>query len=149
MMYANYQPMFGGTHLIRLALGVLICCVAGPAFAHGGRTNAEGCHNDRKRGEYHCHGGSSYSAPSRFIDSYQTQSSPKAKKKSKHRKKKKKSRKSKQAFAPVFLKPANTTWSYRNYSEARASGAAPVYFGEAGYGAHLDRDSDGIGCERR
>ena len=26
-------------------------------YAHGGRTNAEGCHNDRKRGGYHCHGG--------------------------------------------------------------------------------------------
>jgi hypothetical protein len=26
-------------------------------YAHGGRTNAEGCHNNRKTGEYHCHGG--------------------------------------------------------------------------------------------
>lgn len=26
-----------------------------PAFAHGGGLNAEGCHNDRKRGTYHCH----------------------------------------------------------------------------------------------
>lgn len=24
-------------------------------FAHGGRTNSEGCHNNRKTGEYHCH----------------------------------------------------------------------------------------------
>lgn len=23
--------------------------------AHSGRTNAEGCHNNRKTGEYHCH----------------------------------------------------------------------------------------------
>lgn len=23
--------------------------------AHGGRTNSQGCHNDRKRGDYHCH----------------------------------------------------------------------------------------------
>ncbi len=22
---------------------------------HGGRTNAQGCHNDTKRGTYHCH----------------------------------------------------------------------------------------------
>lgn len=27
------------------------------AWAHGGRTNAQGCHNDRKNGGYHCHGG--------------------------------------------------------------------------------------------
>ena len=26
-----------------------------PVDAHGGRTNASGCHNDRKRGGYHCH----------------------------------------------------------------------------------------------
>ena len=24
--------------------------------AHPGGLNAEGCHNDRQRGEYHCHG---------------------------------------------------------------------------------------------
>lgn len=28
-----------------------------PASAHGGGLNAEGCHKDRKRGGYHCHGG--------------------------------------------------------------------------------------------
>lgn len=27
------------------------------AFAHGGGLDASGCHNDRKRGEYHCHRG--------------------------------------------------------------------------------------------
>lgn len=26
-----------------------------PAFAHGGGTNADGCHTNRKTGEYHCH----------------------------------------------------------------------------------------------
>lgn len=37
--------------------------------------------------------------------------------------------------------------AYRNCSAARAAGAAPVYAGEPGYGRHLDRDGDGIGCE--
>lgn len=37
--------------------------------------------------------------------------------------------------------------AYRNCSEARAVGAAPVYRGQPGYGPHLDRDGDGIGCE--
>ena len=32
--------------------------------AHSGRTNSEGCHNDNKRGGYHCHGGGSSSASS-------------------------------------------------------------------------------------
>lgn len=36
---------------------------------------------------------------------------------------------------------------YRNCSAARAAGAAPVYRGQPGYGSHLDRDNDGIGCE--
>ncbi|QHT57355.1 hypothetical protein GXP71_15590 [Cellulomonas sp. H30R-01] len=41
--------------------------------------------------------------------------------------------------------PAAT--SYANCDAARAAGAAPVYAGEPGYGRHLDRDGDGIGCE--
>ncbi|WP_036271219.1 excalibur calcium-binding domain-containing protein [Methyloversatilis universalis] len=49
--------------------------------AHGGGLNAEGCHHNRKTGDYHCHR------------------------------------------------------------------AAPVRAGEPGYGPHLDRDGDGIGCE--
>lgn len=36
---------------------------------------------------------------------------------------------------------------YRNCDEARAYGAAPVYEGDPGFGPHLDRDGDGIGCE--
>jgi hypothetical protein len=31
---------------------------ASPVLAHGGGLNAQGCHNDRKRGDYHCHRGS-------------------------------------------------------------------------------------------
>ena len=33
------------------------------AFAHPGRTDSNGCHNNRKTGEYHCHGGSGNSKP--------------------------------------------------------------------------------------
>ena len=29
--------------------------VSGDTISHSGRTNSEGCHNDRKRGTYHCH----------------------------------------------------------------------------------------------
>lgn len=36
---------------------------------------------------------------------------------------------------------------FRNCSEARAAGAAPIRRGESGYGSHLDRDGDGIACE--
>lgn len=37
--------------------------------------------------------------------------------------------------------------SFRNCGDARAAGAAPVVRGSPGYGPHLDRDGDGIGCE--
>lgn len=36
---------------------------------------------------------------------------------------------------------------YKNCSAARAAGAAPVRVGDPGYGRHLDRDGDGVGCE--
>ena len=36
---------------------------------------------------------------------------------------------------------------YKNCTAARAAGAAPVYRGQPGYGSHLDRDNDGVGCE--
>jgi hypothetical protein len=39
----------------------------------------------------------------------------------------------------------NGTW--RNCTEARANDAAPVHRGDPGYGSHLDRDGDGVGCE--
>jgi hypothetical protein len=45
----------------RLALFLLISIISQYAFAHSGRTNAAGCHNNRKTSEYHCHGGSSSS----------------------------------------------------------------------------------------
>ncbi|MFF5565181.1 excalibur calcium-binding domain-containing protein [Streptomyces sp. NPDC012623] len=36
---------------------------------------------------------------------------------------------------------------YKNCDAARAAGAAPVHAGDPGYGKHLDRDGDGVGCE--
>ncbi|WP_151343434.1 YHYH domain-containing protein [Rhizobium leguminosarum] len=39
---------------ITLALIALASTVA-PALSHGGGTDKNGCHNDRKSGGYHCH----------------------------------------------------------------------------------------------
>ena len=36
---------------------------------------------------------------------------------------------------------------FPNCTAARNAGAAPVRRGQPGYGRHLDRDGDGIGCE--
>jgi hypothetical protein len=46
--------------------------------------------------------------------------------------------------------PAPTTGSnvyYPNCKAACAAGAAPIYRGQPGYRAALDRDDDGIACE--
>lgn len=37
--------------------------------------------------------------------------------------------------------------SYKNCSAVRAAGADPIRRGDPGYGSHLDRDGDGVGCE--
>ena len=36
---------------------------------------------------------------------------------------------------------------YENCTAARNAAAAPVRVGDPGYGSHLDRDGDGVGCE--
>lgn len=36
---------------------------------------------------------------------------------------------------------------YANCDAVRAAGAAPLYAGEPGYRAGLDRDGDGVACE--
>lgn len=43
-------------------------------------------------------------------------------------------------------KPQNNVY-YKNCSEVRAAGKAPIYRGQPGYAKHLDRDGDGIACE--
>lgn len=37
--------------------------------------------------------------------------------------------------------------AFRNCAAAREAGAAPLYRGQPGYGAHMDRDGDGVACE--
>lgn len=37
------------------AVGLLLAVGVASALAHGGGLNAEGCHNERKTGGYHCH----------------------------------------------------------------------------------------------
>ena len=82
------------------------------AEAHPGGLNSEGCHNNRKTGDYHCHRASS--APMR---------------------------------SQSLLGGGGGGGVFRNCSAARAAGAAPVRAGDPGYGRHLDRDGDGVGCE--
>jgi len=94
--------------------------VVGAALAHGGGLNAEGCHTNRKTGDYHCHRGPAAASSQR------RQLAPAA------------SRRSVRAPSDVH---------YANCAAARAAGAAPVKRGDPGYASHLDRDNDGVGCE--
>lgn len=43
--------------------------------------------------------------------------------------------------------PAATSTSYENCTAVRDAGASPIRVGQPGYGRHLDRDGDGVGCE--
>ncbi|MDM7949645.1 YHYH domain-containing protein [Hydrogenophaga sp.] len=42
---------------MKKSLLVLVALItfASIAAAHGGRTNSEGCHNEKRTGGYHCH----------------------------------------------------------------------------------------------
>lgn len=46
---------------------------------------------------------------------------------------------------PSTAKPARA--SYKNCTAVRAANADPIRRGDPGYGRHLDRDGDGVGCE--
>ncbi|MGO4409450.1 excalibur calcium-binding domain-containing protein [Brevundimonas sp. M-11_2] len=102
-----------------IAASAAILAMPVAASAHPGGLNAEGCHNNRKTGDYHCHGGgrssSSPARPQGLLGS-----------------------------APL----KRDGGAYANCAEARAAGATPIRRGQPGYGPHLDRDGDGVGCER-
>lgn len=51
------------------------------------------------------------------------------------------------ASSPAPQRAFGVRAPFPNCTAARAEGAAPVRAGQPGYGRHLDRDGDGIGCE--
>lgn len=114
------------------ALVGLLVLQAPAASAHGGGLNSEGCHNNRKTGDYHCHRGGTSGGNSRSGGSAARSNSAPA------------------AAMPqgLYTAPATsgTLW-FANCSQARAAGVAPIRRGEPGYAAHLDRDDDGVACE--
>ena len=97
---------------VMIALSLLVV-LPQPVSAHPGGLAADGCHNDRKNGGRHCHGGGKALAPTRS----------------------------------KALRGFSGGGAFRNCAAARAAGAAPVRRGDDGYGPHLDRDGDGVGCE--
>ncbi|MEW7847612.1 excalibur calcium-binding domain-containing protein [Massilia aurea] len=111
---------------LRLALACTGLMLAAGVQAHGGGLNADGCHVNRKTGDYHCHRPPAKAMGSAGAHAGALQPAP----------------------TQVGLRTAaRGAGSFANCAQARAAGAAPVHIGEPGYGAHLDRDGDGIGCE--
>lgn len=98
--------------------------VLGTAHAHGGGLDRHGCHNDRKNGGYHCHRAAAPTPAPVPSLALRAEAQPG------------------RAALPSRAQPV-----FRNCSEARAAGAAPVQRGDPGYGPHLDRHNDGVGCE--
>lgn len=41
--------------IITLVLAAVLAATSVSAMAHGGRTDKQGCHNDKKAGTRHCH----------------------------------------------------------------------------------------------
>ncbi|MET0290062.1 MAG: excalibur calcium-binding domain-containing protein [Pseudoxanthomonas sp.] len=103
-----------------ILLAAVVSLRPADAGAHAGGLNKDGCHHDRKQGGEHCHRGPAATEAVRR----QPLMSPAA-----------------DASVPARAQV------FRNCAEARAAGAAPVRRGELGYGVHLDRDHDGVGCE--
>jgi hypothetical protein len=44
--------------------------------------------------------------------------------------------------------PSGGGGSFSSCKAAKAAGAAPLYRGQPGYSSKLDRDDDGVACER-
>ncbi|ACT59572.1 excalibur calcium-binding domain-containing protein [Hirschia baltica] len=89
-----------------------------PAYAHSGGKDKNGCHTDRKTGNYHCHNGGKGNPPL----SPNRSSAPNL---------------NSNSAAPFF----------RSCKEARASGYYRMKRSDPGYRPALDRDNDGIACE--
>jgi hypothetical protein len=52
------------------------------------------------------------------------------------------------APAPAPVAPVPGTADYASCADAKAAGAAPIYAGQPGYRAGLDRDNDGTACDK-
>lgn len=111
--------------LLRIATVAPVTAVAlilaAPAESHGGRTDANGCHMDRKAGKRHCHGKGARRASA---GGSRARAAPQ------------------RAYGG-----GGGSAYYPNCASARAAGAAPIYAGQPGYNRRLDRDGDGVACE--
>jgi hypothetical protein len=106
--------------LARSLAGVLIGLAATTANGHGGGLNADGCHTNRKTGEYHCHRPQAAKPAETPREPAKLYDAPS------------------QSERPV---------TFGSCAAARAAGYSRMKVGQPGYSRRLDRDGDGIACE--
>ncbi|MFN3311245.1 MAG: excalibur calcium-binding domain-containing protein [Thermomonas sp.] len=99
---------------------LLMLALLSAALTHSRGLDRQGCHTNRRTGDNHCHCGPQPRPPSPV--------------------------RREATVLPLAPQPPAAR-PFRNCAEARAAGAAPVRRGDPGYGPHLDRDNDGVGCE--
>lgn len=100
-------------------LVLLLILLSNQALSHSGRTNSEGCHNNRKTGQYHCHN------------------------------KKKKITRKPQSTTRTLLQGASSNFKCENKTvcaQMRSCAEAKFYLKECKVHS-LDGDNDGIPCE--
>lgn len=147
--------------LARLTLSLLLVLPAA-VLAHGGRTNAQGCHNDRVNGGYHCHNGgralpasvadrsrlapavtAPAASPSRRVDYSGVGTRPNpylpAAAGSGLR--------SRDDPAPRGPTPREASLYFTTCEQAQGAGYAPLHRGQPGYREGLDPDGNGAACE--
>lgn len=120
------QPVVSPSVASSIALPVVLLAALlaspAPVAAHSGGVNSQGCHHDRANGTYHCHATTGVRARASSEETYIRPTDP-----------------------AEWPEPGTY---YRNCTEVRAAGAAPLRAGDPGYARHLDRDGDGVACER-
>lgn len=104
--------------VVAIVLVVGIVSVAGSARPHGGGLNAEGCHNNRKTGDYHCH-----RAPRATQQPAQTP-----------------------RLVPSAKDAARSCGAKMYCTQMSSCEEATFYFAQCGL-SRLDGDSDGVPCE--
>src|SRR3989344_8518046 len=117
-------PVFYASAFVGLSL------VCSTAWAHPGKTDASGCHTEKKTGEYHCHG-----APKPLVKATKTQAKTAAKTQAKS--------------SGGATSCTSDMYNCPNFStHAEAQRAFDACFKVAGRDVHgLDGDKDGSACE--
>ncbi len=105
--------------VLRLLVALGLVAFAASAGAHGGGLNAEGCHNNRKTGDYHCH------RPQRAAQPPVNQAP---------------------RLVPGAQASTRSCGAKQYCTQMTSCEEAQFYFRECGL-SRLDGDSDGVPCE--